>query len=293
MDARVPLLFTAVLATSLFNTSHTPSPTSATSGEPASTSPSATTPSAPPGDLTATRWRVEELNGEPPAQGVSITASFSSDGMIVGSGGCNRYRARFTTSGDAIEVVGAIAATRMACVPPVMAQEASYFAALAAARTFAVADDRLTLRSDSGTTVASFVGQSQVLTGTSWQVVAYNDGKSALVSVLKDTRPSLTFNANGCFSGFGGCNHLSGRFSAQEGKVTVPSVASTEMFCVEPEGVMDQEDAISRALESATTYVIEGDRLTLRTAEDAIAIELNRDERPSLADESEQTARSY
>ena len=70
-------------------------------------------------------------------------------------------------------------------------------------------------------------------------------------------------------------------------------VASTEMFCVEPEGVMDQEDAISRALESATTYVIEGDRLTLRTAEDAIAIELNRDERPSLADESEQTARSY
>jgi heat shock protein HslJ len=39
------------------------------------------------------------------------------------------------------------------------------------------------------------------------------------------------------------------------------------MACVEPEGIMEQEDAFLAALESAARYQVQGDQLTLFTAE--------------------------
>ena len=48
------------------------------------------------------------------------------------------------------------------------------------------------------------------------------------------------------------------------------------MACPEPDGVMDQEDAILKALGMAATYRIEGDSLEMRTKDDAIALVLSR-----------------
>jgi heat shock protein HslJ len=48
------------------------------------------------------------------------------------------------------------------------------------------------------------------------------------------------------------------------------------MMCSEPEGVMDQEFQFMEALQSAATYKIEGDVLELRTADGALAANLQR-----------------
>lgn len=224
--------------------------------------------------LIGTQWVLEQLDGEPPVEDTVVTARFTHDGMILGSGGCNRYHTAFTASGDTIEIDSEIATTRMACDEPVTVQEASYLVALAAARTSEIVDGRLTI---TGSRTVSFSAQLQALANTSWQVIAYNDGTAALVSALEGTAPSLRFDEDGTLSGNGGCNALSAGFIAQDGKITVGPVTSTKMACTEPDGVMDQEAEIIGALESAATYVLEGDRLTLRTAHQEIAMELQKD----------------
>ena len=157
-----------------------------------------------------------------------------------------------------------------------MAQESAFLAALAAARTFTLADNELTLIDAGGTTVARFTAQRQELADTSWQVAAYNDGRSAVVSVLGGTAPSVAFAADGTLSGDGGCNRFSGGFSIDAGGISVGPLASTRRFCTEPAGVMEQEAALLLALESAATYLVDRDSLTLRDASDATAVQLRR-----------------
>jgi heat shock protein HslJ len=48
------------------------------------------------------------------------------------------------------------------------------------------------------------------------------------------------------------------------------------MACDQPEGVMDQEAQYLAALQSAATYSIEGNRLELRTADDAMAADFSK-----------------
>lgn len=84
-----------------------------------------------------------------------ITATFGEDGPLFGSGGCNRYRGRFTVDGARI-TIGPLATTRMACPGPVMEQEAQYLAALGRATTWRIDGDTLELRDDDGALQVSF-----------------------------------------------------------------------------------------------------------------------------------------
>jgi putative lipoprotein len=101
-------------------------------------------------------WRAEDIRGEPIAPGVDSTLEIAPDGAVTGSGGCNRYRGR-ATLGEGTIAFSPLAATRMACPGPAMAQEQRFFAALAAARAFRIADGALLLLADDGAMLASFV----------------------------------------------------------------------------------------------------------------------------------------
>jgi heat shock protein HslJ len=46
------------------------------------------------------------------------------------------------------------------------------------------------------------------------------------------------------------------------------------MACAEPEGVMEQEAQYLAALQTAAIYKLEGNRLQLRTADSALAVDL-------------------
>lgn len=243
-------------------------------GTPASTpEPS---PQAGAFELAGTQWQLSELGAKPPVEGTTITAQFSSDGVVAGSGGCNRYRAAFTTSGDTIKIDEAIASTMMACEPEVMEQETAFFAALGAAKGFTATPEKLALTGEDGTELATFAVQSQGLADTKWKVTGYNNGKEAVVSPLPEVEATLEFGADGTVSGTGGCNRITGGFTAEDGKVKMGPLVMTSMACPEPEGVMEQEAAFVKALESAATYTVEGNLLEMRTADDAIAVHLVR-----------------
>jgi heat shock protein HslJ len=86
-----------------------------------------------------------------------IEASFAESGALLGSAGCNAYRATYTTDRGRIEITQP-AATKKACASPagVMAQEAAYLAALPSAVRYRVEGRSLVLLNGEGKIVVSY-----------------------------------------------------------------------------------------------------------------------------------------
>ena len=86
----------------------------------------------------------------------------------------------------------------------------------------------------------------------------------------------IEFGADGQLSGSAGCNRVTGSYSTADGTIKLGPLATTQMACPEPEGVMDQETRLVAALESAATYHVEGPTLEMRTSDDALAVHFTR-----------------
>ncbi len=76
----------------------------------------------PPEQLDGTAWRIVSIDGSEPVAGRDMGFRFEG-GRISGSAGCNRLSGSFASDGTRL-TVGQVAATRMACAPELMAQEA-------------------------------------------------------------------------------------------------------------------------------------------------------------------------
>jgi len=74
--------------------------------------------------------------------------------------------------------------------------------------------------------------------------------------------PSAEFSADQ-ISGSAGCNTYFGAYEASDGELSIGDIARTEMWCMDPEGVMDQEQAFLDDLASVTSYRLAGERLEL------------------------------
>jgi heat shock protein HslJ len=225
------------------------------------------------GDLTGKVWALSELEGKSLVPATGITAQFTSDGKVSGSAGCNRYNSTYTVSGSSITIKMPLSTTMMACPQPVMDQENAYLKALGDAKTYSVSGDKLTLAGADNKTLASYNAQSQDLSGTSWEVTGYNNGKQAVTSVLAGTTLTAEFGKDGTLSGDSGCNSYNGPYTVNANQIKIGPLASTRKACGDPAGVMEQETQYLAALESAATYRIEGTVLELRTKDSALAVD--------------------
>jgi len=104
---------------------------------------------AVPVRLTGGDWVVESVGGQSADSDRHARIAFAADGRVTGSGGCNRLMGRAEISAESI-TFGTIATTRMACAPNVMNQERKLLDALAATRSYRIADAVLTLHDASG-----------------------------------------------------------------------------------------------------------------------------------------------
>ena len=237
-------------------------------------------PGAPPLSLADTAWILTKLNGSAPLEGTSVSARFEADGKVSGSDGCNRYTTTYTIDGNKIKFGEGAASTLMACPQPIMEQASAYMRALQSAVTYEINTDTLILRDANGVTVAAFSAQSNELAGTSWQVMNYNNGKQAVVSLINGTEITASFGEDGRVTGSAGCNNYFAAYGTQEGNISISGAGATRMFCAEPQGIMEQESAYLTALQSVATYQIEADRMEMRTTEDALAISFVRTSNP-------------
>lgn len=223
--------------------------------------------------LDGTAWVLSSLPGRELLQGPAATLRFD-EGRASGTDGCNRYAMSYSTSGSSLTIDSRGISTQMACPPEVAEQAEAFTAVLTGARGYRVDAGQLELLGDDGMLLATFAPQRQSVAGTSWRVVGYNNGRQAVVSVLGGSTLTMSFSADGRVSGSAGCNNYVGTYTASGTSFTIGPAAATRRMCVQPEGVMEQEQQFLKALETVATARQEGERLELRTATGAMAVNL-------------------
>lgn len=185
---------------------------------------------------------------------VKTTAEFR-EGQVSGKAACNSYNGPYEVDGEKISF-GMMRTTMMACPEPIMDQEMGYLAALEMATSFDVAEDSLTLFDANGEILLEYdILEPASLVGTNWLLTSYNNGKGGMQSVVIGTEITAIFSEDGNMSGSAGCNSYSGSYEATEDTISIGPIANTEMACMDPEGIMEQEDEVPESPAKREQYI--------------------------------------
>lgn len=225
------------------------------------------TPTLPPSgsvgqDFIGTEWRLVSLNAAAPVGSLPVTLIFRSETEFGGSAGCNSYFGTYTLQGETFTTAG-VGSTMMACGEEgVMEQESAFLQLLNEGGLLARMGDELTLTNASGALKFERVvpPPPAALESTLWRLEAFGTAE-AVSSLLANTEINAIFK-DGSVSGFGGCNNYGGPFSTNGNALKIETLVITEMWC-SPDEVSQQEQTFTAALIATTSYVIEGDMLTL------------------------------
>ncbi len=223
-------------------------------------------------DLAGTSWTLTSYADASGAE-VSATAApqsgsltFSADGAVAGSTGCNSFTGTYEQDGTALTIVPGPMTLR-ACAGPVAEQEAALLAALPNVASF-TADSTLVLLDASGAQLLAYAAAPAGLSGTSWTATGINNGKEAVVSDATTGGVTAMFGADGTLTGSGGCNTYTATYTTSgSDAITIGPVASTRMMC--EDAVMATEQAYFTGLAAVTTYEQDANSLTLRDASGA------------------------
>jgi len=95
------------------------------------------------------------------------------------------------------------------------------------------------------------------LDGTTWEL--HSIGR---FSPIPGSMTTISFE-NGQVSGLGGCNQYGGEYQVNGGMITISELYMTEMACLSPEGVMEQEGRYLQSLGEARRFELSEGQLQL------------------------------
>ncbi len=104
-----------------------------------------------------------------------------------------------------------------------------------------------------------------------WKLVSYGDAASP-ISALPGIDTSIKFE-KGQLSGNVGCNSFSGNYEMKDAAIIFESMMSTEMFCEE---TSPQEQGVLSVLSNTTNLKMNGNTLTITSADGASVVNLTR-----------------
>jgi heat shock protein HslJ len=217
--------------------------------------------------LEYTLWTLTQMNGQPVASDLPITALFTpgeeaNTGIVAGSSGCNSYNAGYTLEGSTLTIQTA-AMTMMACATG-METEQAYLAALQTTTTYEIFADKLVLTNPAGTLM--FAANRTMLVGALWQLASLGDVNNPQLPVAGSSFTAQFVRIPGAPSGVlvgtTGCNEYSTAFAATLDEMKINTPASTQNKSCVP-GLSDQEALYYLALNSATSYRISGNTLVI------------------------------
>lgn len=114
-----------------------------------------------------------------------------------------------------------------------------------------------------------------------WRLLTFDPGTGSLDPPLPGTELTAVFNEDGRLAGSAGCNRYGTTYQVAGSSVTVdPLFAVTKMWCGDPEGTMEQEDAFLRAWIRVAAFRLQKDQLELLDAEGAAVFVFARTESP-------------
>lgn len=214
-------------------------------------------------ELAGTSWSLSLLNGDGLLLLSIITAEFDEEGTISGIAGCNGYTASYEVNGDQI-AISTPATISSTCRDRLMNQESAYLETLESIVSFQARGTTLEMRDEQGRAMLVYDTLRQVsLPGSSWTLTEYADGNGNVIPVLPGTTVTAEFGDDGLLTGWGGCNGYSATYDVAAKLVNIDAIVMTEIFCMEPEGIMDQESQYLSSLEQSAAYVIVGSAMGL------------------------------
>ena len=227
-------------------------------------------------DLTGVvwQWQTTLMNNDDqftPDNPANYTLQFNADGTFTAQADCNQVSGSYTLENSQLSIVPG-PSTMAACPEGSLGDQ--FVKNLGEANRFLFEGDDLiiSLMFDSGS--MRFSPQSNDLAGTSWIVVSHNNGQGGVVSSIIGTEMTADFGADGTLVGSSGCKTYSGEYKVEGEAITISLLPVSIMIaCEEPEGIMAQEEEYLAALGTVATYQINGDRLNMRTAEGATAVD--------------------
>jgi heat shock protein HslJ len=221
--------------------------------------------------LGGTHWILSSLQNQSLLPDRPITLHFDNN-TAYWTDGCNRNHTSYTTLAGNFKVGENAVSTLMGCPEPVMKRAIAINRMFREANRYRQDNQALFLLDTNGNELAAFKAQSNDLAGTSWSVTGYNNGKQAVVSIMLGSEISVVFNRDGTLGGSTGCNNYHISYESSYPRIKMGLAAATFKYCAAPDGVMAQETQFLKALESATTYSVDGDQLQLRTIDNALAV---------------------
>ncbi|MFO7679362.1 MAG: META domain-containing protein [Chloroflexota bacterium] len=185
---------------------------------------------------------------------------FNDDNTAYIKADCNNVRSTYVVDGSNISIAPG-ASTMMACPPDTL--DSTFLQQLTNAAIYFIDGGNLylDLPADSGT--MRFVPQGAPIPALNPPAAEAEGSTLNLVSFGPVGSPqpliegtSITANfADDTISGSAGCNNYSGTMTPVDDHFTVSGVITTMMFCAEPEGVMEQEQAYLAGLQTVGGYL--------------------------------------
>jgi heat shock protein HslJ len=240
-----------------------------------------------PAALPGTAWQLVTLNGQPPAEGSSITLAFHDGNRASGHAGCRDYVLGYQADEEGISFYYT-AMMGWLCVTPgsqdsrdsLIRQEGAFTDALSWTDRFRLADDsgQLELLSQRGESLAFEPFAPQALPpveGPEWVLLSFVEPNTAAgleqpivlpMDVITETATTLQFR-EGTAMGTAGCNQYSAPYNLQGTALSIEDPVRTEMFCEQPKGIMEQEERTLSWLAEAEKAQVHGRQLWLETGD--------------------------
>jgi heat shock protein HslJ len=241
-----------------------------------------------PSDLVGTAWRLRSWNGNSSIEGSTLTVAFHNAYRVGGHAGCRGYVATYEASGDDIGfLMLGMTGSFAHCSGALMEQEGQYTTVLGWATDYQLNEGPalrqfkiLTARGEVLVFERLPEDAEASLEGTAWTLTAFVEEKKvegmatpALIpaDLLAETEVTATFE-DGTVSGSAGCNHYSAAYALEGSFLSVETPAATEMACLNPDGVMEQEGRFLGLLGDVTAYHLHGSQLWLETGDGGILV---------------------
>lgn len=103
-----------------------------------------------PAGLTGQQWNVQNIDGTAVIDSAYVFVTFTADGKVSGSSGCNNFNGTYTNVDHRIKI-NALASTRKACTPALDMQEGRFLSTFQNVTNWAVdQSNRVIMRTDGG-----------------------------------------------------------------------------------------------------------------------------------------------
>ena len=101
---------------------------------------------------------------------------------------------------------------------------------------------------------------SNQLNNTSWRLISYGEKQP-----IPGKDMTAKFDSQEV-SGSASCNHYFGSYQIRGDQFSVDGLGWTEMACLDPEGIMEQEQEIMGMLGDSITFTVQGNILEILTS---------------------------